>query len=398
MNTIKSRTIGVFQKAAVLLGVIILATMAGFYSAEAQASCHLCYLAERNDTDGLRDAIDAGGDVNGVGTNGNTPLLFAINGGHVESVEILLAADGIDVDQANVAGFTPLILAAEKGNVAIVDKLLAEDPLINKDNGAGNTALLCAIIIRNITIVDRLLDKGGVDVNHINNNGSTPLILAVRYGGVEIVNSLLNAEDTVSDINVDYRDRAGKSAVDYASAAGAQKIDIVVALFFAGATLPGAGANAEKTLEYLKNLSDNERAKGLVKAILSSNSPYNAGIAFDGHNSILLWTVDDADALGVYTEGLITVLRKDKVNADTKNGDGNTALESAIKQGGEKKDLVPFLNWKGINILHAYRWALKNSRNGLRNAFREQYETASPGQASANISYRKFQKHLSLVN
>ena len=54
-----------------------------------------------------------GADVNKANNSGRTPLIRASRGGHVEIVEILLAA-GAKKDKTDTDGYTALALATER--------------------------------------------------------------------------------------------------------------------------------------------------------------------------------------------------------------------------------------------------------------------------------------------
>ena len=56
-----------------------------------------------------------GVDVNQAADDGWTPLLFASQGGHAEVVSMLLAKQGVDVNQATNNGCTPLCMASCRG-------------------------------------------------------------------------------------------------------------------------------------------------------------------------------------------------------------------------------------------------------------------------------------------
>ena len=77
-------------------------------------------------------------DYNAPDTEGNTPLHYAAQAGHVEVVTFLLnKVRTIQVDPINILGFTPLMKAAIQGRVKCSKLLLI----------SGNYSLLCLNII-----------------------------------------------------------------------------------------------------------------------------------------------------------------------------------------------------------------------------------------------------------
>ena len=89
---------------------------------------------------------------------GYTVLLHASEEGHAEVVAMLLAKQGVDVNQAADDGVTPLYIASQEGHSEVVSMLLA---------------------------------KQGVDVNQARNDGDTPLYVAIDNGYSEVVSMLL---------------------------------------------------------------------------------------------------------------------------------------------------------------------------------------------------------------
>ena len=99
---------------------------------------------------------------------------------------------------------TGLMLAAWKGHNAIV-KLLLEQPLVdlNSSDNEGNTALHFAAYGNNVEGVQLLLADPRLNtVNHPNNVGHTPVMLAMRTNSLAALHELvahpninLNAKD-----------------------------------------------------------------------------------------------------------------------------------------------------------------------------------------------------------
>lgn len=58
------------------------------------------------------------GNVIFVSLSGNTPLMYACAGGHVQTVRVLLDADA-NVEDHNENGHTPLMEAASAGHVEV---------------------------------------------------------------------------------------------------------------------------------------------------------------------------------------------------------------------------------------------------------------------------------------
>ena len=121
---------------------------------------------------------------------------------HVDVVEALLKAKGIDVNKAGTCGTTndqpsatPLYHASSRGHVGVVEALL-KMPGIDVNAARkydDSTPLSIASRMGHVGVVEALLDAPGIDVNAARNDGSTPLSLASHVGHVDVVKALLDA-------------------------------------------------------------------------------------------------------------------------------------------------------------------------------------------------------------
>jgi ankyrin repeat protein len=143
-----------------------------------------------------------------VEMGGMTALLFAAQGGDVESASMLVAA-GADVNDTAASGMSALTLAAFSGHGDVARLLLQRgaDPNAAK---AGYTALHAAVVRSDLDTVQALLARGG-DVNARTTGativrrfgsqwtlprtllGATPLFVAAMYLETDVVRTLLAA-------------------------------------------------------------------------------------------------------------------------------------------------------------------------------------------------------------
>ncbi len=106
---------------------------------------------------------------------------------------------------------SPLLLAAKCGDLALVKRLLERHADSAIRDHHGNTGLHLAIIQGHTTVALSLIEST-VAVNLQNNLGQTPLMLAAKFGNVDIQNSLLaKGADQLA------RDSQGKTYKDYLS-------------------------------------------------------------------------------------------------------------------------------------------------------------------------------------
>ena len=120
-------------------------------------------------------------------------LLLAIWSTRSGIVSIFLDA-GIDVNSVGSDGQTPLMAACESGSYATVQLLLEKGADVNSVNSNGNTPLMLACAHMNNSWIVQLLLEKGADINRVNNKGETALLIAIDNGlDREVINTLRDA-------------------------------------------------------------------------------------------------------------------------------------------------------------------------------------------------------------
>lgn len=90
----------------------------------------------------VRKALAAGAAVNGLGT-GWTPLMMAVDGGHLSTIRLLLTS-GAEVNQADSHGWTALHVSAKRGRTDVIELLLAQGAQLQAQTADGRSALQIA--------------------------------------------------------------------------------------------------------------------------------------------------------------------------------------------------------------------------------------------------------------
>lgn len=104
--------------------------------------------------------------INIKNRKGQTPLLLASVLGHSDCLQLLLAADGIEINVPDKNDSTALIYAAAKGHNACVEKLLSEEKIeVNHTDYVGATALIWAAVEGHEKIVQLLINKEKTDLD-----------------------------------------------------------------------------------------------------------------------------------------------------------------------------------------------------------------------------------------
>lgn len=160
-------------------------------------------LAREGDTDGVRQAIERGADVNAKDARGVTPLHLAASHGRTETAVFLLQ-NGADVNVKNELDNVPLHWAALNGHTEIAGYLLQSGSDVNTKNKYGETPLhLAASFGRTETAV--LLLQNGADFSAKNGDGATPFEIVMEEGCLAllhafctmVVENILDAKDVM---------------------------------------------------------------------------------------------------------------------------------------------------------------------------------------------------------
>jgi uncharacterized protein len=173
----------------------------------------------QDDPVNLRRALDQGADLNGLSQHQETAMIMALRLDSQRVIRALMSDRRLDVNQANGAGETPLMLAALKGQQEWVRRLLLRGAYVNH---AGWTPLHYAASHPSdaaLPMVQALLAKHAY-IDAESPNGTTPLMMAAKYGIDAVVEILLEAGADAS-----IRNQHGLSALDFARRA--DRLDIV---------------------------------------------------------------------------------------------------------------------------------------------------------------------------
>ena len=111
--------------------------------------------------------------------NGQTLIHHAVNSGNNELLQLILVLE-LNKDHQDLEGKTPLHIAAEKGNALAVAYLTNRRANVNLQDSAGDTALHKAVYARNINSIRAILNSSLYKLNFQNNDGKTPLQLALN--------------------------------------------------------------------------------------------------------------------------------------------------------------------------------------------------------------------------
>jgi len=164
--------------------------------------------AKFDDVRAVKSLIEKGVSPNQKDPRGMPILMVAIQENSTKTVDFLMNAKGIDLNQPNMTNETPLMFAALYGQMSEV-KILVDQKQVPV-NRSGWTPLHYACTNGHLEISQFLLDKGAA-VDAPSPNETTPLMMAIRAGNIQLVRLLL---DRGADIRI--RNQQGYSAIDVA--------------------------------------------------------------------------------------------------------------------------------------------------------------------------------------
>jgi hypothetical protein len=141
-----------------------------------------------------------GANVNAQNFNGVSPLYAATKLGRIDMVKLLIAHSA-DIELADKNDRTPLMLASEMDFSTIAGIFIKQGANIDKKMRNGNTALHFAALKNSLASMNLLITKDA-DMEIRNFKGYTPLMLATEAGQDQAVALLLKAGADMHKTNV----------------------------------------------------------------------------------------------------------------------------------------------------------------------------------------------------
>ena len=191
-----------------LQGIVIAAVS---ISAQAGAYEDFFRAVEMDDARTVSRLLQRGFDPNTPDPQGQVGLFLALRGGSDQVTQVLLAHPELKVDAANATEETPLMMAALRGALEPARRLLERGARVERP---GWTPLHYAASGPNPALVRLLLERGSA-IDARAPNGTTPLMMAARYGTEEMASMLLERGADAS-----LRNQLDLGAADFARAVG----------------------------------------------------------------------------------------------------------------------------------------------------------------------------------
>eukprot|EP00039_Didymoeca_costata_P006534 m.91176 g.91176 ORF g.91176 m.91176 type:complete len:1069 (+) comp13291_c0_seq1:245-3451(+) len=160
--------------------------------------------------------------VNSVDASKRTPLHYAAHGGYSGVVEVLLRVEGTMIENRDLYQRTPLALAAASGSCQCMQLLMEAGASCNTKDITGQTPIMTAAIHSSIDCIRVLLETpdpdedepeedkfAPADTTVVDNNKRTVLMHAVASGCIECVSILLET----GNMDVNAVDKQGQTAL-----------------------------------------------------------------------------------------------------------------------------------------------------------------------------------------
>jgi ankyrin repeat protein len=143
------------------------------------------------DVNGIRDALAAGADINGVTERGQTALLLALGPHGSNDAAAYLVTRGADVNLADNGGNTPLMSAAMWVSLPSVRLLLDHGARVNAQAADGATAamLVGSAGPHSVAVLSLLLDRGA-DIRIRTKSGRDVFNSMARYDRKDLLEVL----------------------------------------------------------------------------------------------------------------------------------------------------------------------------------------------------------------
>lgn len=165
---------------------------------------------QRDEGREVEKLLQRGFDPNTLNAKGASGLTVALQLGSLNAAAALINSARTNINLRNADQETPLMLAALRGHVAIAQALIARDADINHPGWTPLHYAAAGTTEHQAQILAMLLEAHAY-IDAASPNGTTPLMMAARYG-TEASVELLLAEGAATNL----RNQLGLNAIDFA--------------------------------------------------------------------------------------------------------------------------------------------------------------------------------------
>ena len=296
-------------------------------------ACH------KGNTHEIQVLLNAGADPNIADADGDTCLHYAAQ--NIQCTEILQAiiSHGADVNATNKENVRALMIACQKGNKNTINELLNAGADPNIADIDGDTCLHYGAQNDQCTEVLQAIISHGSDVNAVNKDNVTALMIACEKKNTDAINVLLNAgaDANIVDVN-DVNAIKMKNVTALMVACHKGNTDEIKILLNAGADPNIANAVGYTCLHYA---AGNYQCTEILQEIISHGANVNA---VNKENVTALMTACEKK-----NTNAINVLLNAGADANTADADGDTCLHYTA-QNYQCKEVLQAIISHGVDV------------------------------------------------
>ncbi|XP_046552936.1 ankyrin repeat domain-containing protein 17-like [Haliotis rubra] len=265
---------------------------------------------------GHREVVDlllrSGANAAYVDFVGDNILIWACEGGDVETVKLVLSLNVVDINSPGWRRRTPVIDAAKHGHRDVVELLVKEGADVTQVDDIGENTLHWACVGGDLETVKLVLSLNIVDINRRGWRSRTPVMVAARYGPRKLVELLVT-----KGANVSLVDNVNDNILHYACRGGdMEMVKLVLSLNVVG--INSRGQNSVTPVI----VAARWKHRDIVELLVTEGA--DVSLVDDSHSNILHWACLAGD---LETVKLVLSLHVADINA--RSDYGHTALELA---------------------------------------------------------------------
>lgn len=275
--------------------------------------------------------------VNAKDWAGYTPIIVALNNGHIKTAKILIEA-GVDINKLGDCGRTPLVNAILDDRIELVKLLLELGADVNVYSRAKHSPLMLSLINKNSTIA-RMIIEAGANLNTVTDYGFTPLHYAIRMNDIEMVKFMVEKGALVNNNLNKWGNSLIKEAVNK------ENLDMVSYLINIGLDIKKLDYDGNTLLHWIATTGN----INLINLVLDTGIVDVNILNTCGATPLIL-------AVSYSNKEMVSLLIQRKADVNIQSNSGRSILHVAITAGD--KDIIKTLieNDASINIVDNDGW------------------------------------------
>lgn len=295
------------------------------------------FAAQNANLDALKWLQSKNLNINQVASDRRTPIFYAVENGSLEAVEFLIQ-NGADINFRNVFQRTILQEAVISNKTNIINFLIENGADIKNIDSKGRNIVFDSVANGTKNLVDKISSLDDVEINIVDNDGSTVMHQKSVYDNAELALVLMDngADPTICDDD-------GKNFLFYCASGGIENEELIDKAIDLGCDINSKNKNNDsilmETLKAFLGVNNDDRRKSILQM---AQKLVDHGVDIDAKNnqgkSVIFDIVKTGDL-----EALRFLLEQEIRNVNIQDKDGNTPLVAAVLEGNKNYDLILLL-------------------------------------------------------